>query len=182
MDNNLFLTIGIEEQNNISQLSDCILHYYKTNVNENVENITKELLSLIDSDNSTGESMAKVEELRDSLLEIRIELSKDCIMFDQFMKMNEKNKNSVHDILSQIDNELTNRTNSLNDDYDVKALQKRYDDLKITTVVSEQMEQQLNLLIVNNKSSISSIENTVFTAITLWKNRLFLINQKKHYE
>lgn len=182
MDNNLFLTLGMEEQNNISQLSDCILHYYKTNINESAQKITNEILTIIDSDNEVNESMNRVEELRDSLLEIRIGLSKDCIMFDQFLQMNEKNRNSVHEIMAKIEEQINELNGSLGDDYDIKALQKRYEDLKITTVVSEQMEQQLKLLIANNKATISSIENTVFTAITLWKNRLFLMNQKKQYE
>lgn len=182
MDNNSFLKLGLTEQNNISQLSDCILHYYKTNINENAKKISQEIISIIDNVSASGDTIARIDELGDELLEIRIELSKDCVMFDQFMQMNDFNRKSVVAILDKLKEEINQPTQATSDEYDTKAYQKRYEDLHVTTVVSEQMDQQLKLMIANNQTTIASIETTVFTTITLWKNRLFLENQRKQYE
>ncbi len=179
MDSYSLLSIGLSAQSNISLLSDCILHYYKTNINESAEKIASEIIAIIDQSDSSETCVSRVEELQNNLLEIRIRLTMDNVMFEQFINLNESYRQKVQEASDTISDFLGSSASDEIDSYDQSALHKRIEDLKLTTMVSLQMDQQLSLLISNNRTSISSIEKTVFTTITLWKNRLFIENQQK---
>lgn len=177
MDKNL-LTLGINEQNTISHISDCILTQYKTNSGEAAHTMINEILSLIDDVNVPGETLAKVENYKNSLLKTRLELSKDCVLFDKFLEMNRINRDIISNDIEILNNSLKDVSSSREDSYDIKAIQRRIEDLTLTNSVSSQLEVQLQLLSDGNRKTISLIENTVFTTVTLWKNRLFLEKQK----
>lgn len=173
------LSTGLVEQNNISNLSDSILHYYSTDMNEKASNVAKEILSVIDNSNDNDESLATIDRLSDELLEIRITLLKDSVMFEQLMNMNLFYRTRISDGIKMLEEELEKNDND-NEFYTRSSLEKRIEDLRLTCVVSEQMDHQIRLLLTNNQKTVSAIENTAFTTVTLWKNRLLLETSRKN--
>lgn len=177
MDKSL-ITLGINEQNTISHISDCILNQYHTNVCDDAHKTIDTVLSIIDSADVSAEVLGEVEEYRNNLMKTRLELSKDCVLFEKLLELNKTCRETLQSNITVLNDTLLSDSISQEDSYDVKALQRRVEDLMLTCTVSSQLESQLQVLSDGNRKTVSLIENTVFTTITLWKNKLFLEKQK----
>lgn len=172
------MNYGVNVQNMLSELSACAFNIIKEIDLKDISGLLSELLDFFKSDTAGDMSFSEKENyidgMSDRLNEQRIELLKDCEMFEQLCVVNRTYINEIVGLVEHakgVIEELRDHHLSSDEKLRLGTLEKRIHELEMSQTVAYSFEPQIKVVQENEAQMAEKIQSALVNALALWKRQ-----------
>ena len=180
------INYGVNVQNMLSELSACAFNIIKEIDLKDISGLLSELLDFFKSDVAKDMSFSETEKyidtMSDKLKEQRIELLKDCEMFEQLCVVNREYINEIVALVEharEVVEEMRDRSLSGDEKLRLGTLEKRVRELEMSQTVAYSFEPQIKVVQENEAQMAEKIQSALVNALALWKRQQVAVENKE---
>ena len=178
------INFGVDTQHRLANLNEVVSSVVKDKDYSDIKGLydtMTELMSM-DGDKTPFYTESVLNGIKEELLETRIDLLKECKLYEELRKTNQLYMTELSEEISGAEafiSETTMLKKILTNSMGVSQLKSRIQEMKTTRMVAETLNNQLALYQKNSASLAERVGSVTHTLMPLWESGVALSVNKK---